>query len=83
VLLAFVFFEDVERVPVVELHADGSENGTHGPGSTPLLADNLAHILRSDPESEDGIFIPIHRFHVDSGRLIDQGLSDLANQRDD
>jgi len=41
-----VFFQDVERVAMMHLHADGAQDGAYRTGGAPLLADDLAHVLR-------------------------------------
>src|ERR1700691_5626727 len=72
-----VFFEDIERVAAMELHADGAQNGAHRAGGAALFADDLAHILRSDTQLEDGAFVPADGLDLHSCRLIDQCLGDL------
>ena len=78
-----VFFENVEGVAAMKLHADRAENGAHRTGGAALLADHLAYILRRDAEAEDGVFIPADRLDLDGGRLVDQGLRNLADQLGD
>src|SRR3954454_1666873 len=51
-LAQLVFFQDVERVTMMQLHAHGAQNRAHRARSAALLADHLAHILRRDAELE-------------------------------
>jgi hypothetical protein len=75
-----VLFEDVERVAVMQLHADRAQDGSYGPRGAALLTDNLANVWRGDAEFEDSIFFPVDGLHRDSRRLIDQGTRDFADQ---
>ena len=75
-----VFFEDVKRVAVVKLHADGAEDGADGAGGAALLANHFAYILRRDAQAENRALVPAHRLDLDGGWLIHQGLGDLAHQ---
>lgn len=47
-------FNDIERKAVLELHAGGAQNGSDGPCSSPLLADNFADITWIDAQPQYG-----------------------------
>jgi hypothetical protein len=47
-------FEDIERKPVLQFHAGRGEDGPHGAGRSPLLADDLADVRWRDTEAKYG-----------------------------
>ena len=80
-ILGFVvLFEDVERVAMVQLHADGAEDGAYRARGAPLFADDLADVVRRDPQLQDRVIVAVDGCDFDCRRLIDQGDSDLPDQ---
>ena len=65
---------------MVQLDADGAEDGAHRTRGATLLADDLAHVLGRDTEPENGVFVAVHGFDVDGCRLIHQGPRNFADQ---
>jgi hypothetical protein len=47
-------FDDVEREPVPELHAGGTEDGAHGASGSALLADHFADVALGNAQPYDG-----------------------------
>src|ERR1035437_10980555 len=62
-LSGLVFFQNVERVAVMHLHADSAQYGAYRTGGTSLFAADLAHVLRRHAELEDSVFITAHTLH--------------------
>ena len=60
-----VFFQDVERVAAMQLHADGAQNCADRTGGAALLADDLANILRCHPQPQDGVLVPADGLDLD------------------
>src|ERR1700686_3905907 len=53
-LLGFVFFYDVERKAMLQLHAGRTENGADGASRPTLLPDHFANIAGGDTKAQDG-----------------------------
>jgi hypothetical protein len=79
--LAFVvFFEDVKRVAMVQLHADGAEDSAHRAGGAALFPDDFAYVLRRNAEFKNGIFVAVDRLNFNGRRLIYECPRDFADQ---
>ena len=74
------FFQNVERVAVMELHAHRAQNRAHRAGGATLLADHFAHILRRHAETQNRALVPADRLDLDRSWFIHQSLSNLAHQ---
>lgn len=79
-LFLFVFFKDVEGEAMVQLHADGAQDGAHGARRAALLANDFADVPGGHAQLEDRVFFAVHRLHVDCCGLVHQGPRDLADQ---
>jgi hypothetical protein len=68
---------------VVQLHADGAQNGANRTGGTALFADDLAYILRGNPKLEHRVLLAVHGLDFDGLRSVYKGLGDLPDQLGD
>ena len=76
-----VFFQDIERVAVMELHADGAQDRADGAGGSALLADDFADVLGSNLEPEDSVLLAGNGLHLDCSRLrIGREPGDIADR---
>src|ERR1700746_2204558 len=75
-----ILFEDVESVSMMMLHADGPEDGPHGPCCAPLLSDYLADIAGSHAQPQHSALLAFDSFNYNSVRLVDQGAGNFSYQ---
>jgi len=78
-LLIQVLFEDIERVSMVVLHADGTQDRAHGTRCTSLFPNDFPHISRSNTQPQYSAFFAVHSFNDYSLRVIHQSLRDLGD----
>lgn len=59
-----VFFENIQRVTVVVLHAHRAENRSDRSSCASLLPDHFSHICGGNPEPQNCAFVPLDRFDL-------------------
>jgi hypothetical protein len=73
-----VFFQDIECIAMVKLHAYSTKDCAHGSSGTALFANDLTDILWSDAQTENGIFVPGYGVNHDRTGFIYKGPGNLC-----
>ena len=74
-----IFFEDVERVAVMMLHAHRAQDGPYRSRGAALLPDHFAHIRGGNPEPEHRALVSFHRFDNDCFGNVNQRARNLSH----
>ena len=78
-LFVEVLFEDVKGVSMVVLHADRTQDRTHGARCTSLFSNDFPYVPWSNAESQNSTFFTVYSFDYYRSRVIHQSLSDLGD----
>jgi len=78
-LLVQMLLEYVQSVPVVVLHADCTQDRTHGARGTSLFTNDFPYISRSNTQPQHSTLFAVHCFHDYRLRVIHQSLRDLGD----
>jgi len=77
---ALIGLDDIEGEAAMVFHAGGAEDGAEGAGGAALFPDDLTDVRGRDLKPENGDVLVHNGFDADCIRVVDQGLSDFADE---